>query len=128
MATKNEITVIESLSVVRVQGFEVSKSEEIEGMVDQPGSANAFCEEFGMAALDEDSLAGPGILWTDYDGSDWEFAVLISTEEVDALKAIAEETGYEILSVKEITEPTNFGDGGGTVEILKHRDGWVVLS
>jgi hypothetical protein len=71
-----------------------------------------------------------GILWTDYDSAcdePWRFSVLLDADESDELQDFAREAGYEILSVEPVTEPTNYGDGGGTCEILKHRDGWVIL-
>lgn len=114
-----------SLSIVRIDGFEPAKDDS--GPVDRPGDANWFCGQYGMAP-DDSGPADSGILWTDYDYESWRFAILIDTDELDSLKAFAESAGYDIDKVVEVAEPCNFGDGhAGTVEILKHRDGWIVI-
>lgn len=130
----SDLTIHEGLSVVTVDGFEPEKEYatdengvryEVTSSLDLPGSANWLCDAYDMS---EDDRSGPGILWTDYDAPDWRFSVLLDEGEVGAFRDVAMEAGYTIASVKPITEPTNFGDGmSGTVEILKHRDGWVVL-
>ena len=136
--TKKDLHVFESLSILTIEGFETEKETatdpktgEVFNMtayiVDLPGDANWFCDNFGMAS-DPTEEGGPGILWSDYDGGGWEFAVLVDSDEVELLKQTAENSGYSVLSVEEINEPQNFGDGNGTVEIIKHRDGWIVLT
>lgn len=127
--TKKDLTVFDGLAVVTLDGFE--GEPRYAGDTDPLGSANCFCETYGMAAGEAgEGEGGPGILWTDYDlNGDWAFSVLIAADEVDALTGCAREAGYSVVSVEPIAEPTHYGDGHtGTVEILKHRDGWVVLS
>lgn len=128
MASKTAVRVFDSLSIVMIEGYTPTGPDAHNGgPVDRPGDANWLLESYGMADLGESDPEG--ILWQDYDYDGWKFAVLIDTAEVDAFRSTAEEAGYDILSVEEITEPTNFGDcGAGAVEILKHRDGWVVLN
>lgn len=124
--TMTDRKVFESLTVVTIRGYQVKPEDEIGALADQPGSANYFCDCYGMSA---DELSGPGILWLDYDLGEWDFAALIASDEVDALCTAANEGGYEILKVEPVTEPTHFGDShAGTVEICQHRDGWVVLN
>jgi hypothetical protein len=133
-ATIRGMRVYPSLSVVYLTGFE-PETEVIDGykvpvdgdMIDPPGSANWLCERWGQTDSPGDHDAD-AILWTDYQvGGDWDFSALIATENADALADFAREAGYTVGRIDPITEPTNYGDGNGTVEILKHRDGWVIL-
>lgn len=136
-ATIRDVTIRESLAIVRLDGFEPEKEYgideetgarvELDGPIDLPGDANWLCEQYGMAA---DLQAVTGILWADYEGGSdhpWAFAALVDGGEAADLEGFAREAGYAILGVETIAEPANFGDGNGTVEILKHRDGWVVM-
>ena len=126
MVKIHDLKVFKGLVIVALDGFE--GEPEYDGQVDEPGSANWLCERFGMADLDDDKDEISGILWTDYDlDGDWRFSVLIDAAEADDFEVAAEDAGYTAASIELVTEPTNFGDGGGTVEILKHRNGWVVL-
>jgi hypothetical protein len=131
MTTKHDLTVIDGLAIVRICGFDCPAGQET-GVVsqDDPGSANWFCSGYGMAQDDDSgNPVAPGILWTDYDGPGWEFAVLVHEDELGALTDFARENNYEVIASEIVTEPTSFGDGTqGTVEILKHRDGWIVLA
>jgi hypothetical protein len=122
---KTDLTIHDGLAIVELDGFSTpAESEEGWGSIDPPGSANYLCEAYGMA--DDDQTTG--ILWTDYDyNQTWRFSVLIDASEVEDLTSTAQDAGYEVIRVDEITEPTRYGDGNGTVEILKHRDGWVVI-
>ena len=124
MVSRTDVTVIKSLSMVRIDGFEPSREDKMMD-IDPPGSANHFVGLYGMAAETEP----PGILWTDYEtpGDGWDFDLLIATDEVESLSAAAKEAGYEVVWVREVSEPTYFGDGGGVCAILKHPDGWVIL-
>jgi hypothetical protein len=116
--------VYESLSIVAVYGFEPAKPET---MVDPPGSANYLVDLYGMPECGEFDPEEDGIIWTDYDGPGWRFTVLIDSREVDAFKAMAEESGYSIDSVEEVGEPVIYGDGQGTVAVCKHPDGWIIV-
>ena len=119
-----DLTIHESLAVVVLDGFE--GESEYEGQLDTPGSPNWLCERYGMA--DEDYTA-PGILETDYDfGSDpWKFSVLVRDSEADDVVRCAEEAGFRHVQTCPVEAPEVYGDGAGTVEILKHRDGWVII-
>lgn len=119
--SKSDLTVFEGLSIVEITGFEPAKDNDA---IDPPGTANFFCELFGMADLDDDEPEG--ILWTDYDSEGWSFLVLIPADDVERLKVWAADAGYEVDSVEAVAEPCVFGDGGGSVEVLRHRDGWVI--
>jgi predicted enzyme related to lactoylglutathione lyase len=121
----SRLAVYESLTVLTLDGYE--PTEERPPGIDAPGSANWFCEQYGMAVDDFDDADAPGILWTGYDGPGWEFSVLIQTREVDAVKALAAEHGYAVVREEEVTEPTRHGDGGGTVAVCKHPEGWVIV-
>lgn len=141
--SKTDLGVYKGLSIVRIDGFKpdgqlLEKIATSEGEqwvnagdagIDRPGSANWLCDEYGMQA-DGFDPGEPGILWSDYDcgGGPWTFAVLIDAEEVEDLRKLAEEAGYEVLGVAGIDGPCHFGDGSGTVAILKHPDGWCVVS
>lgn len=122
----SELTIHEGLSIVKLDGFD--GEPEYEGQIDQPGSANWLCEQYGMSP---DDFTGPGILRSDYDGwkgGTWDFTLLVAEGEAEAIAEFAREAGYYVSSVEPVTEPTNFGDSHqGTVEILKHRDGWVII-
>jgi hypothetical protein len=122
MTTMNDLRVFEGLAVVTITGFE--PEDDGTGPVDLPGSANWLCGQYGMAGED---LHTPGILWTSYDSS-WTFAALIDADEAEALATTAREAGYAVDKVEPIAGPTVFGDGAGTVEVLKHRNGWVLLA
>ena len=130
MATMRDVKVHEGLMIVKLDGFkEAEEGEEgyERGGVDLPGSANWLCDAYGMSG---DDYTGPGILYSDYDSAadePWAFSVLVTSDESEALAKFARDAGYSIESVDEVDEPTVFGDGSGTVEILKHRDGWVIL-
>lgn len=119
---KLDLAVYGSLSIVTIDGFKPT-----EDLIDPPGSANWLVESYGLHGEDQDADE-PGILWTDYDCSGWQFRVLIDSEEVDDLKRSTVEAGYTIEGVEEVSEPIHFGDGAGVVAILKHPDGWVVLA
>lgn len=144
MATirKSDLAVFDGLSIVKLDGFEPEKQtvtiREEDGTertmrgedsgLDLPGSANWLVSEYGLQSDDFDPQT-TGIIWTDYDGPEWRFSVLIASDEVEDLKALATEAGYEVRGVEEIAEPTTYGDGqAGTVTILKHPDGWCILS
>jgi hypothetical protein len=126
--------VVDSLSIVKIRGFEPDPKLDA---IEPPGTPGYLVEEYGAAEespSDDIGLYGPGILWTDYDlaslgrGEEWDFAVLIDSEEIDRLKTHATKAGYKILSVEPVTEPTYFGDDStGIASILKHWLGWVVL-
>jgi hypothetical protein len=122
-----DLTIFESLAIVTITGFESEPSEAI----DPPGTANWLCEGYGMANDSGDSPQPPGILWTDYDApSDepWRFSVLVDGAEAEAVKKIAEEAGYYVDGIEVVSSPAVYGDGhAGMIEILKHRDGWVIL-
>lgn len=125
----SDLTIHDGLAIVTLDGFDGYKMPEHGDMIDPPGTANWFCEQYGMSTDDDDGFAAPGIIWTDYDLGGWRFSVLIDTDEVEDLDAFAKEAGYEVVSAEVVTEPTHYGDGhSGTVEILKHRDGWVILA
>lgn len=132
-----DLTIHEGLSIVKLDGFEPEPDIAVDPetgeewdatAIDPPGSANWLCEQYGMSG---DDYAGPGILRSDYDG--WkggprDFTLLVTSDEAEALATFAREAGYYVSSIEAIAEPTNFGDSHeGTVEILKHRDGWVIL-
>jgi hypothetical protein len=127
----SDMRIHEGLSIVRLDGFRQAREGE-EGYRDGialPGSANWFCEQHGMAA---DVQSATGILRTDHDSSaeePWVFSVLVGDRDIDAACRLARSAGYRIESVEEVDEPMAFGDGdgAGTVEILKHRDGWLIL-
>lgn len=120
------LAVYKSLAIVHLDGFE-NTAPVAYGVVDKPGSANWFCEQYGLTSDFEDDDAA-GILWTDYGGPGWEFSALIQTREVAELTEFAREAGYTIDKTEDVSEPTRYGDGGGTVAICQHPDGWVVLS
>ncbi len=132
-----DLTIHQGLVVVTVEGFEPARDYAIdEGVryevpppIDPPGSANYLCSAYGMAGEDEDEgTHGTGILWTDYDLPDWLFSVLLDANEAATFAATAAEEGYYVVSVKEIEEPDNYGDGmSGTVALVKHREGWILL-
>lgn len=127
---KSGLAVYDSLSIVRIEGFE-ALIETIDGYevpqttngVDEVGGANAFAEAYGLLATPDPRVAG--IIWTDYAGEGSDFTILIASDEVDAIRAKAEELGYTVLSAKEIDAPIRYGDDE-TVLILGHPDGWVV--
>jgi len=128
---KNSLAVYDSLSIVRIEGFEApgdvvegyKASQTINGGVDEVGSANAFVEAYGFLGLPDPQVAG--ILWTDYAGDGSIFSILIDSTEVDAIRVKAEELGYTVVSAKEVDAPIRYGDDE-TVIILGHPDGWVV--
>jgi hypothetical protein len=127
--TKTDLKPYDSLSIVTLDGF---KSEPIEGIGshDMPGSANWLCDAYGSISTEFDPDE-TGILWTDYDvipNRPWAFTVLIDTAEVSAFRKSAEESGYHFVCSDEIKDAGYYGDGNGTVAILKHPDGWVVVS
>jgi hypothetical protein len=127
--TKTDLKPYASLSIVTINGFDSSEENDI---ADPPGSANWLCWNYEYSP---DSCEGfnpeeNGIIWTDYDTTPdrpWLFTVLIDSEEVDDLVKTINDNGYSFSGVKEVTEPMNYGDGSGTVVILKHPDGWVVF-
>jgi hypothetical protein len=125
----SDLRIHEGLAIVRLDGFRPARAGE-EGYcdgIDLPGSANWFCEQHGMAA---DVQSEAGILWTDYDSSadePWAFSVLVGGDEFEAVCRLARTHGYLVDAVSPVTEPMAYGDGAGTVEILKHRDGWIIL-
>lgn len=119
-----DLTIRDGLTIVRLDGYE--GEPEYRDQIDAPGHANWLCEQYGMS---DEGFEGPGILWTNYDFSAWEFSVLVDSAEVDALKEFAAENRYEVLAEAPIDEPCLYGDGhAGTVTILRHPDGWVVLA
>lgn len=128
---KSGLAVYDSLSIVRIEGFE-SPIETIDGYevpqttngVDEVGGANAFVEAYGLLATPDPRVAG--IIWTDYAGGGSDFTILIASDEVDAIRAKAKELGYTVVSAKEIDAPIRYGDDE-TVLILGHPDGWVVV-
>lgn len=127
--TKRDLKVFADLAVVKLEGYE--PDPEPAEIPDRPGSANWLVEKYGMQPDTHDpDPEHPGIIWTDYDAParhPWTFSVLIASDEVEDLTRLAREAGYEILGVEAVAEPTHYGDGGGTVAILKHPDGWCVL-
>jgi hypothetical protein len=116
--------VFKDLAIVTLEGFDPSDHDL---SLDPLGSANWFCVEYGMTSPIFDPN-NQGILWTDYCGSGWKFAVLIDARELDTLIKFAKECDYDVIDHRPVSKPEQFGDGNGTVEILKHRAGWVVLS
>lgn len=124
----SQLAVYESLTIVTVEAYEPAKGDRYV-ISDPPGTANYLCEAYGMASDDFEDSDTTGILWTDYDGPDPEFTVLLRTCEVDAFRSRADDCGYKITGAEEVTTPINYGDGhAGTVAICKHPDGWVILS
>lgn len=139
MGKLSGVVIHEGLVVVDLNGFDTPPETCIDeetgaefdaipvGIIDPPGSANWLCEQYGMGGEEGD---GPGILHTDYDSSSdepWRFSVLVDADESEDLQDFARKAGYEVISAVPVAEPMVYGDGSGTVEILKHRDGWVVL-
>ncbi len=125
----SDLTVISKLYAIEIRGFEPGSQTEV---IDPPGTANWLVESFGIAA--EDGTYETGVIWTDYDApSDdpWLFKVLVSSHALPALDEFVKEAGgYDFNgphSLDEVVEPVVFGDGNGTVTLLKHPDGWVVL-
>ncbi len=120
--THCELTVIESLSVVTIRGFESAED-------DQPGSANYLCEAYGMAAVNSaEMLVSCGILGYNCDHAiAWDFDALIASAEVERLRVLAIEKGYQVLAVEEVTEPRAYAADSGTIDLLRHRNGWVLL-
>ena len=130
MATRaRDLLIYEGLSVVRITGFD--GDPKWDGDPDPLGSANHFCYLYGMRpddAADTDETFG--IIHADYDSppdEPWTFSVLVDSREADAVIKAAEGAGYAVDAVEPVTTPAVYGDGDGTVEILRHRDGWVVL-
>jgi hypothetical protein len=126
---KGDLGIFEGLSVVRIEGYEPEAVGPDE-TIDPPGTANFLVEQYGMHPAYPRNFDPEysGILWTDYENPDWSFSVLVASDEVEALRSTATEAGYTILGVDPVTEPMNYGDShGGAVEILKHRDGWVIF-
>lgn len=121
----SDLTLHAGLTIVKLDGF---KNEDEASPSDPLGSANWFCEQYGMS---NEGFNDSGIHWTDYDGwkgGPWDFSVLVASDEAEDVARFAKEYGYYVEGTEEITEPKNFGDGhGGTVEIVKHRDGWLIL-
>jgi hypothetical protein len=121
----------ESLTIVDIDGYEPGEEAEQSGQVDPPGSANFLVNELGFYLDLQSKSEKEVVLWTDYDiggRSAWLFSILIDSADLEAVREACQEHGYDIVEEREVTEPINFGDGGGgTVEILKHRDGWIVL-
>lgn len=146
MATIRDLKVFEALSIMRLDGFkpkrelvtlchqdgrEIGPMPADDASIDLPGSANWLVEQYGMQPdADAPDPEHPGIIWTDYDAParhPWTFSVLIASDEVDDLTRLAREADYQVCGVEPVAEPTHYGDGGGTVTILKHPDGWCVL-
>lgn len=139
MATinKSDLAVFSELSIVRVDGFEPEKTwimgddgveYDATPPVELPGTPNWLANEYGMQVNDLDPQE-PGIIWTDLGGHEWEFSVLIASDEVEDFKKLAAEHGYEIRGIDPVAEPMCYGDsGGGVATIMKHPDGWVVVS
>jgi hypothetical protein len=112
--------VYESLSAITIRGFEPSE-------IDAPGSATFLVDTFGRAA--EADPANPGIIATDYDQVEPDqFAVLIDSVEVDALRDQCVESGYEVITVEPITSPQLWGDTASVVEIVQTVDGWAIFA
>lgn len=135
---KTDLKIFDSLSIVTIRGFEPeTETFEIEGggthtvhQCDPPGCANFLVDSYGLQYGEPDP-EHRGILWTDYEGSGgdpWAFDLLIATHEVDALKTVATEAGYDFVKTEKIDEPMQFGDGDEVVTILKHPNGWVLVS
>lgn len=134
----SDLAVFDGLTIVRINGYKPA-DEEVEladgtiivtnGGTDRPGEANWLVSQYGVQPEELDPQTY-GILWTDYDSASdapWEFALMIASDEVEALEKMATEANYEIVEVEPVTEPTVFGDGHcGTVTLLKHPDGWVI--
>jgi hypothetical protein len=140
---KFDLRIFDALAIVVIDGFEpeVPTFELEDGTtmrdpnaaIDLPGSANWLVEQYGMAGGNfcVDPRDG-GILWTDYDlvgdGTGRRFSVLMDADEVDDLRAFAQEAGYDIARVDEVDEPMNYGDYDGSATICKHPDGWLVFT
>ncbi len=131
MTNKNNLAVYESLSIVRLHGFEPPRIvvEEFDipttpNGVDEVGSANAFVEAYGHAA--EPDPNKNGIIWTDYSFTDRYFSVLIDSPEVVCVIALAAKMGYSIVSVEKISTPIEYGDYDGAAVVMQHPGGWVV--
>lgn len=127
---KSDLSVFDGLSIVKIDGYKPDEPPGYTPDIDLPGSANWLVTEYGFRDLTTDVMTR-GILWTDYDcGCDhpWAFTVLIPTDEADEFRKTAESANYDVLSINPITEPCNYGDGGGVCTIMKHPDGWVVVS
>lgn len=129
-----DLVVFGELAIVRIQGFEAPKYWDVvdgryvtlDGAPDPVGTANWLCEQYGMHRDNFDTCE-PGILWTDYDSPGWEFTVLIAADEADRLAAFCRGAEYTVLASEPVTEPMHYGDGGGTVTVLRHPDGWVIV-
>ncbi len=128
MLRASDLTVIDRLYAVEIRGFDPGSQG---STVDPPGTANWLVEQIGVAAGEE--TYDTGIIWTDYDApadDPWLFKVLVSGDLLPNLGMTVREAGYEFNgphSLDEVVEPCVFGDGNGTVTILKHPEGWVVL-
>ena len=134
--SKRGFHVYDSLLMVDIQGFEPEKEIAVDPEtghewnttpVDGQGSANWLVEQYGLAGDISEADDPQGILYTDYDAPGWWFNVLIDSGELETLKAFVNSNDYTLGKVQEITEPTAYGDGNGTIDIVKHADGWIVL-
>ncbi len=133
-----DLAIFDALAIVTVRGFRPAEETVTDPetglefpawpMVDLPGDANWLVGHYGYQIVDPDPQIS-GILHTDYDsGCDdpWRFSVLIASDEVEDFRRTATEAGYEVVGTEEIAEPTTYGDGSGTVTILRHPDGWCL--
>lgn len=135
MIYKHEIEVIQSLYLVTIRGYKPKKilAKDDNGFehdvtpIDPPGSANWFCNQYGME-YDQEHINNDSelIIWTDYDSDDDSFKVLMTVKGLEKLEDRTTELGYKVILKDSITEPCHLGDSGGYVSILKHTDGWVI--
>ena len=113
------------LVVVRVNGYEPTAPVSAgTGQDGSPGEPVWLCETYGY-----EEVENSGIIWMDDDVSDrpLEFKVLIDQLDLEDFKDFALEHKYQVLDVTPVTEPMAFGEAGDSVEICKHRAGWIVM-
>jgi hypothetical protein len=124
--TKRDIRIHDSLTVVKIDTFKTEDSDDSQGLLDPPGSANFLVNVTGFANdLQEDEEP---ILWTDYEGEGTDFSILIDSGRSVEVRETCARLGYEVISIAEVTEPCQYGSGtSGTVAICKHPDGWIVI-
>ena len=111
------LKVYDSLTIVTIEGHKLIKEEEI-------GNPSWLCEEYELVPN------STGVLWISYNISSnrpYLFSILIMTEGIEILRKLVTENGYTIERIEEIIEPRQFNDDIMAIEILKHRNGWVIL-
>ncbi len=140
MILRHDIKTIQDLYIVTIRGY---KPEKIRAIADDgsehdvtpmnpPGSADWFCDQYGMEYdqenIDDDSLL---IIWTDYESDSdrpYDFQVLVTKNGLQEIREFASDNDYEIpiTLYHSVDKPVSFGDSNGVVDILRHHDGWVI--